>query len=212
MNLCWNIFGEKNKIMMINGINNINNTNFKAKFVGKTEIKKLNTLKNEYEKYGVSFLEFDASNKNDLKAMKNISRYWCDSQFAWDVCQSADAIFHEALNPKTNKVYLLTKQKDNFEKLKPDEVLGLADVETKKYENGEDYLYIHRLQTNPDFLDKEQPFFKHIGTGILNILKSFNKVIELNSISSARGFYKNNEFINFQDSYLKFRWTPDKLK
>ena len=198
--------------MMINGTNNINNTNFKAKFVGKTEIKKLNTLKNEYEKYGVSFLEFDASNKKDLSAMKNISRYWCDSQYAWDIYQSAEAIFYEAINPKTNKVYLLTKQKDNFKKLKYDEVLGLADVETKQYENGGDYLNIHRLQTNPDFLDKEQPFFKYIGTGILNILKSFNKVIELNSVHSAMGFYENNGFVDLGTQLLRFRWTPDKLK
>lgn len=193
-------------------INNTQTPNFRAKFVGSTQVKKLNTLKNEYEKCAVSFLEFDPTNKKDLKAMEDISRYWCDSQFAWDISQSADAVTYGNLDRNTNKVYILTRQKNDFDNLRYDDVLGLADVETKQNKEGKDYLNLHRLQTNPDFIDKERPMFKYIGTGILNILKGFNKIIELNSVSSAIDFYEKNGFVDLGTQFLRFRWTPEVKK
>lgn len=193
-------------------INNTQTPNFRAKFVASTQVKKLNTLKNEYEKCAVSFLEFDPANKKDLKAIKDVSRYWCDSRFGWDVFQSADAITYGNLDREANKVYILTKQKNDFDNLRYDDVLGLADVETNQNKEGKDYLNLHRLQTNPDFIDKERPMFKYIGTSILNILKGFNKIIELNSVSSAIDFYEKNGFVDLGTQFLRFRWTPEVKK
>ncbi len=196
-------------------ITNYTNTpNFKAKFIDKTQVKKLNKVTKKYENIEASFLEFDPKNKKDLKTLKDLSIYWNESSFAWDICETAKAIVENFINPNTNKVYILTKQKDNFKSLKYNDVLGLADVESKENNIGEDILEIHRLQVDPEFainnnnLNKKIPEIKHIGTEILNILKKFNKTIELNSVSSALDFYEINGFKNINENPLNLRWRP----
>ena len=189
-------------------INNTSTPSFKAKYVGKTNIKKLNPLNGNYEKAEAFLLEFDSKNKNDLAVLKNTFEQW-KSLFGRDIYQTAENIVADMFDEVKNKVYFLTKQKNNIEKLETSDILALADVEPKTNKEGNEILELHRLQVDTALIDKQSPAFKYAGTGVLNVLKEkFNKIIELNAVPSAINFYIKNGFIDLQDSFLRFRWTP----
>lgn len=189
-------------------INNTNTPNFQAKYVSTGNVKKLNPSKGCYERYGATLLEFDSSNKADLAVLKNTFEKW-KSLFGRDIYQTAENIVVDIFDEVKNKVYFFTKQSKDFDNLKVDDVLGLVDVEPKKNKTGDDILEIHRLQVDTALIDKEMPAFKHVGTGILNSLKEkFNMIIELDSVPSATEFYEKNNFVDLQDSFLRYCWTP----
>lgn len=190
-------------------INHQNTPNFKAKFIGSTPIQKLNP-QGKYEKFEATFLEFDPTNKKDLSAMKEIARYWDNSQYASDICGSAKALALNFLDATKNKVYILTKQNKKFENLNFQNILGLTEIELQKNKNDIDIINIHRIQVDEELLNTIRPEFNHVGTGILNMIKEkYNKIIELNSVHSAIGFYENNGFQNLGTKNLRFRWTPE---
>ncbi len=186
----------------------INNTSpsFKAKFITSTPIKKLNTSNGNYEEFNASFVKYDVKNKNDLKAIKETS-YW-RSLYGPNIYEKAKALTMDYFNEMNDKIYILTKQKNNFEDLKVEDILGMTDVELKKNFYKESILEVHRLQVDTDLIGKEKPEFKHVGTAILNVLKKFNKIIELNSVPSAVNFYRKNGFKEFESLSLRFRWNP----
>lgn len=189
-------------------ISNTNTPNFKAKYVGKTNIKKLNPLNGNYEKAEAFLLEFDSKNKNDLLVLKNTFEKW-KSLFVRNIYQFAENIVADVFDKRKNKIYFFTKQKDNFDKLEINDILALSDVKFKTNKDGNEILEIDRLQVNTALIDKQTPAFKYVGTGVLNVLKeNFNKIIELDSVPSAVDFYKKNGFVYLQDSFLRFRWTP----
>ena len=190
-------------------INHQNTPNFKAKFIGSTPIQKLNP-KGKYEKFEAAFLEFDPANKKDFNALKDISRYWYNSQYANDICECAKALALKFIDATKNKVYILTKQNKKFEKLNFQDILGLTEIELKKNKNDIDIINIHRIQVDEELLNTIRPEFDHVGTGILNMIKEkYNKIIELNSVHSAIGFYENNGFQDLGTKDLRFRWTPE---
>ena len=102
--------------------------------------------------------------------------------------------------------FVITKQKDNFEKLVPEDILGIAETSTTfgAIKN------LDYLQTNPNFLNKVQPAFKHIGMAMLKFIEGIYKGqrLEIISVSKAENFYLKNGYQRLNnDEHVFFKYA-----
>ena len=144
--------------------------------------------------------------RNDISDLREVSKKWRSTLGLYIASDSRTFI-----NSGSYHFYALTKQKNNFEKLVVDDVLGLAEI--KELDTFNRVLYI---QTKPEYISRRygcslpdricnsfknvliSPFrkFKHIGKGMLDSVKDIfpDKRIELTSVDEAVGFYKKQDF------------------
>ena len=191
----------------------MNQVSFKGTFVNPINIKKLEG--NKYENFPASFVELDPKKTQDLMALETIHKRWNQS-FSSIIYNSA---FCSSVNPNKSKhFYALTSQKDNFEHMNPDKILGVV-----QFNNISKYNRIDFLQVNPMYITgKSKSFisklfssknsqkrnllsFSRIGSAILDSLKQLtDKSIDLYSMPEAKGFYRKNGFVrkSFFDSHF----------
>ncbi len=167
-----------------------NNISFTAKFISPATVKRL-TNNGKYVETAVSAVKLSSMDKNDLRALEKINADWGDDTYASNILDEASSPneFYKEYQPT---VYAITTQKDNFEKLEPEKVLGLAET---SIEFGT-IKSLDYLQTNPKFLNKPQPAFKRIGTAMLKFVEDINKGkrIEADSVEKAKTFYLKNGY------------------
>ncbi len=188
-------------------INNLNPVNFGANFITNTTIQKYNAKKKSYFPTDVSFVEIDPQNKNDLKALTDAAKYWGNNDsYALNIASAATGIAAEFINAVKNKIYAVTRQTDNFDKLNDQKILCLAHVELEDNQPAE----LEYLQVNPDMIyTLKEPQYKHIGTGFLNTLKKiYHEAIVLNAAYSAATFYEKNGFKCISPQTLRYIWKP----
>ena len=151
---------------------------FQANYITSGIVKK-RTLDNKYQNQDVAFVEFDLNSYSDKRTMKKISKAWskefnklekqgeklsgetCFAKTIWDYFKIS------CRKPDLRSYYAITTQTDNFEKLNPDEVLGLARVTNE----GLGIYELEHLQVKPEhtaFI--KNPEYKRIGSGVLDCL------------------------------------------
>lgn len=111
--------------------------NFKANYIKPTYIK--DSQKNKQE---ASFVELDITDRNDMKALKKTTENWQDSLADFIYEDSKDAYLWKLGG---RHIYAVTKQKDNFENLDYNKILGLAEL-SEAYKLNE----LEILQVNPE--------------------------------------------------------------
>ncbi len=179
-----------------------NNISFTAKFISPAVVKKsLGTGK--YLPKEVSCVELSANNKRDVQALKEVHELWGKNDYSGAIYDEAVCIndFYEDYRPR---FYAITKQKDSFEYLKAADVLGIAELSP----NFGLIKSLDYLQTNPKFLNKVLPAFKHVGTAMLNCIENINKGhrIEINSVPDAESFYLKNGYKRLEkDGHIFFK-------
>lgn len=178
---------------------NFNNLNFGAKYINSTLIKKYDSNKQSYSPVQAAFVEIESSNLSDRDALHELRKDWKDCDYY--IAPIVDSIDYEF---EDNKVYALTSQRHNFDKLRSDEIMGLANMDVSKGKIPE----LSYLQVDPSLLNKmEPPIYKNVGTGILNSLKQiYNKAIQLVSAYSATEFYVKNGFDIIDKKKLRYIW------
>ena len=166
--------------------------NFKAKCVGYTYVQKHNT-QNKTKEVPVAFVKLRTSDRRDLDCFSKVAKNWETINprcFAPDMfLELNDLKFLPERGGYNYEFYALTKQKSDFETLKPDSILGLIQIEREKPNSVE----IAYIQTHPEFMhDNKNRRLKSIGKAMIEqIVKKFpNKDIIVNSISSAKSFYE----------------------
>ena len=165
----------------------------------KTNILKRNTFSQKFIPKEVSFIEFNKNSVEDLNTLKKLKKRW--------PLTFASNIFREfTLIGDAVKVYALTLQEKNFEKLDADDILGLAEIS-----NEESEVTLEALQTKPKYMynDKNQnSLYKSIGTTLLNSIKniSYIKRIKVHSLFSVIPFYEKNEFKNIDENNSLLTW------
>ena len=188
-------------------INNVNNaTSFKASYIDKINIQKWNN-KNKYVPYQANLVELNLS---DLKVLEEINKKWknnwlCDEFINWA----------KSLHNYSDRLFALTTQKENFENLQSDEVLGLMNIDLHKRKS--ELNYIETKPANPDY--------NKVGSSLINYAKTLTNRISLTagSKSLADKFYKPLGFIheyknnNDRYAYCELIWLKnatllDKLK
>ena len=177
--------------------------NFKANYISNPNIKKLSPVTKEFVSHEVSFVEINPRLKDDIKALKKMANLWGeDSVFA-------STIFYFAKKDPRKRTFLLTDQKDSFEKLEPQKILGITQLD--KEIAGE--CCIKYLETKPDFqYCNDEREYKKIGSNILKGLKKVfhNKTLTVDYIFDRVDFYLHNGF-DFRDNVLSdLIWNANK--
>lgn len=184
---------------------NMDSINFTA-----NHIKNVNIAKRYYNNYKpckVALVEMESTNPGDIKAIEKTANKWDISFTVFTHQDMLEAQKNEELLPKL-KVYALTKQKNNFEKMNYSDILGVIEV-VKKDDPG---TKIEILQTKPSFINdkhNKKPAFTHIGKNLVNyVKKEYNKEpLYVNPTKVAVPFY---EKLGFRPSDKRNTWciTP----
>ena len=167
--------------------------NFKAQYIQPAVIKQKG-VNNQYQDYKVSIAELKIDSQEDFIALNNLN---CD----WDNCKSLTndiAKIFNALYAKTKPsegehFYVATVQKDNYNKLDKDNILGI--IHTRKTNNG---IEIENLQVSPETnYSAVVRQFKEVGQSLINLVIKLNKNTPITLIAeySVTPFYEKLGFI-----------------
>lgn len=184
-------------------IENVSSSSFKAKYINNINICKKDIFPNYLSKEA-SFVQIEPKKLSDLDALENAVKYWDYDKFGRNICFIANAIRNESKYYKNHKVYALTTQKENFNKLDSDLILGLIGVcpETNNY------TFIEYMQVNPEMLYPREPEYKGIGTAILESLKKLSDKIYCypSQTKSVIDFYIKNGFKKTPELINHYVW------
>ncbi len=169
----------------------MNSINFTA-----NHIKNVNIMKkcyNQYKPCDVALVEMDVKNKNDIKAMEKTTLLW-DTTFTSFVLDDMERCSKYTKHPSWLKIYALTTQKDNFEKIQASKILGVLEL----IKQG-DSAKIETLQTNTKYIKEKfnpTPKYKHIGSELVSHVQNqfFDKELFLIPVKKAVDFYKKLGF------------------
>ena len=178
--------------------------NFQAKLIEQTQAKKLVYPEKDYQSVNLSFVEIEPANKRDINALREVAENWDCATFATDIYTTARALSRKSLDSESYKIYALSSQRQNFDQLISDDILGIAEFKKDGANTGN----LNFLQVDPDLImSYDKPRYKYIGTGILNSLKSlYSKAITLTSVYSAALFYEKNGFKLIKPENLLYKW------
>ena len=176
----------------------IKNIAFKSIFISSPNIEKV--TKNRVNNHKVSFVEIDVKNSKDIDALEYIAVNWEQGRsYAANIYNDAYFDYKDSEIKKlpAYKYYALTEQKNDFDTLIPEKVLGLVSVE-KNFPNSRSNT-IRYLQTNPIYkFSVENSKYKRIGTMLVDsLIKLFpKKNIVLTSDGESLRFYQKLRFEN----------------
>lgn len=187
--------------------NNSNNLAFKARFLQNIPVLKFNYKTKNYDKVLSSFVEFDPKNIDDAKALSEVVNYWENDKYACCILNGFEYCTKNLDKCEKYKIFALTSQKNNYDKLISDELLGLAQMDI---EDGQTH-YLSYLQVKPDYIEQYNilgnRIYKGIGSGILSALKKIYNSISLRASNSGLdSFYKKNNFDLMSKSERKYLW------
>ncbi|MBR1425351.1 GNAT family N-acetyltransferase [bacterium] len=181
----------------------MNSIFFGASFLSNTHIQAKKKFRNKYEQKTANIVEIDPKNPDDKEALHEVSKKW-DKQyisFAWNIYNDAVEDF-DYPDVKAEHFLALTTQKNNFDKLNPDKVLGLALVSERAYDDFEiNWLQVEPNNNSVDFHKNRQ--YKQVGRAMMNyICKTYSdKPIVVNPANTAVEFYKKYGFTYEDDIY-----------
>lgn len=179
---------------------------FKAGFVSEQKVYRI-TPDDAKLPRKASFVELKFSDLNDVSAVRKVNKIWGNyAAFAADISNdiSTDYYVQEDFLTGGKKYFALTSQKTGFEKLNPEEILGLCEV--KKL--SDKYNLLEYIQVDPKSCHSSfDPEYRGLGTAIINGLKNLSQSLILEPVEEAVDFYIKNGFIKEKGSryimYLK---------
>ena len=177
------------KKIFISFQNGMEKINFKGSFISTVNISKIRPLSAPVK---VSAVELNPLDNRDLKVLQKVHSLW-SANFSGVIYKDAEKINLTEIPDDTQKFFVLTRQKNNFENLCAEDVLA----EIKVIPEGSKSIFLDYLQVQPDnMFDSDNRIFKGIGTAALNFLKKLynGKEINLHSLYSSRYFYEQNGF------------------
>lgn len=175
---------------------------FRANLISTQYVAKKNN-DNSYSNYPVSFVQLNDENKDEVMAVRKTSANWAyGDKFGGNIADCMLESFSTKPNDRVDKYFAITKQVDDFEKLRSEDILALAL--TTPSESGEeciDYIQVEPkyVSTLPEYtLGFKLPNFKAIGSaicdGIENLFKDKN--ICLFALKNIAPFYERRGYIS----------------
>ncbi len=149
---------------------------FQARYINSATIKH-QTQPYEYQDMNTALVEFDFNSRADKRTIKKISKMWSKEfdnlekqgfEMSGGTCLAKDIYKNykaTSKNPNFRKYYAMTSQTDHFEKLNPDNILGIAQI-SSEYVGTYD---LENFQVKPEytaFINNSK--YTKIGTGFLN--------------------------------------------
>ena len=183
---------------------------FGAKPINTINIKKFDKRANNFINCQATFVKLDPKNSSDISAVGEAAATWKDSKYASKIATAACW-----MNKNPIVVYALTIQKDKFNKLVPEKILGLAEMRKDNRIPDEDFLY--HLQVKPDAINVDSDGknnYKYVGSSILKSLKKlYSNIFLFSEISpNIQKFYMDNGFIRDYMYERRYHWSSDVLK
>lgn len=182
--------------------------NFRAKFIKKVPVQKLDFATKRYKTTQASFVEFEPENLQDLKALAKAQSAWDGEFFAADIVKAAAKMFQGELKQPKNRIFVLTTQSDDCRNLNKDSILGMVQMVGGKAALAE----LKFFQVRPDLsYNKVHRDYKGVGKAILDSIKEiYTKAIKLQSCYSAANFYEKQGFEIMDTGLLMYLWSPKK--
>lgn len=167
------------------------NVSFQANFIKPVKILK-KVGREKFVAYPVSVVEIDTNNIGDVRALRAISLSWDKYNYVQDIYEDVSRLRLGGDDGSQMHVFAITLQRDNFDKINKDDIIGVAEFVENKELNELVYL---QVEPEHNYGNMESQF-KHIGKSILNFLeeKFFEKPIKVFSTGSAIDFYLKNGF------------------
>ena len=183
---------------------------FGAKPINTTYIKKLDKNAKGFVRCRATFVKLDPKNSSDILAVGEAAATWKDSKYASKIATAARWM---GTNPIV--VYALTTQKNKFDTLIPEKILGLAEMRKDGGMTNEDWLY--HLQVKPDSINVNSDGknnYKFVGSSILKLLKKIYSNIFLYSENNPniQKFYNDNGFIADYTFERRYHWSSNIFK
>lgn len=178
--------------MRINSINTLSNTNFQATYEGDYKVKVADKNGN-FRNKTVTAVKLDPNSFADGMALDEVENSWLYKDCLVECINSDfDDLFRHG---SRHNYYAITTQKDSFNKLNPDYIIGLIEYTHDMHKK---YDYINYVQVKPQLMAKNNARkIKNIGTALLEIIKNQKtgfKNIYLNALQDASEFYQKNGF------------------
>lgn len=148
-----------------------------------------------YKPCRASLVEMECSNRRDIEAINATASIWEDSLTAF---VSSDMQKAARKKPQdTFHVYAITTQKEDFENINPEKILGVVHITENVKGLGHK---VEVLQTNPDYMydrtTTAKREYKNVGRGLISFIKEkFNdKPLYLYPTKDAVKFYEKQGF------------------
>lgn len=187
----------------------INGVSFGAKPINKVNIKKWDKNSKTFEKFPATFVKIE-SNKLDLSAINNVAQKWKGATYIKRIATNSH--WMDMRDYVEIDVYALTTQEKNFDKLKPNKIIGVAEMRSD--EKRPNWRKLHYLQVKPDFINidnSDKKKYKNVGKAIVKSLKKIYSNISLYSddIKSVKEFYERNGFISDYSTINHYSWSSN---
>ena len=166
--------------------------NFRAKYINTQKIIKNDN--NQYKQHDVAFVQINSQCENDILCLKSVEKTWGKKALVKDLVKDINQEWETKKADKNAKYFALTSQKNGFEKLLPQKILGVIELLTTSDKNT-DYINILEVEPNSIYGAKQRRFV-NIGSSILNALKENlnNKDFILEARENVVKFYEKNGF------------------
>jgi len=184
-------------------INYSQRQNFQASWIKNVKIGELVPNTKMYSPCDVSLVKINPHDKFDLQALDDIANFWEYDKFSVNIYNHADVIYKGKEEPNY-RIFAITKQSDNFNKLISDDILGIADLDILSTSDAK----IVHIQVEPELVYSLNPKFKGVGSAIIESFKEiFSKIYLKSSLDlSVRNFYKKHKFQNYTNYKTEFVW------
>lgn len=173
-----------------------NMTNFGAKFINSSTIIEKKGKNSDYTEAQAAFVEIDPFNRGDVEAVTSLPKIWKDGIYHYDFNSTIESVRSGDVCSDYAKVYALTTQKDDYENLKADKILGLAEVDYV-----DSHLTLRNLETRPKYKHSERNknrSYKQVGSAIMDCVKALcnddYRYIKVWSTTDAIPFYELHGF------------------
>lgn len=165
----------------------MNNINFTGKFVKSVNIQKRVNGKH-YEPLPVSLVKIDLKNEDDIKALELATIEWGEHSYLSNIYLN---VLHmrRIESPVNSDVLVLTAQKENFEKLKPQEILGITQFTKSSKKIHVSYLETKFEHSYYSVTRKIDGIGKALMNEVMGLCKQGRK-LTLRSSMSAKKFYE----------------------
>ena len=179
-----------------------NNISFKAQFIKPVYIKRV--IDKDKSKCLASFVELNHANINDVKAIEFLHKEWGDkAKYLKNIYHNIYNNFKTRTENPASKIYALTTQISDLEKLNPNSIQGVVEIIPTPNKD----LFISYIQVNPENTYKsEDRIYSKVGTEIIDTLKKLFPRKKLSTISGniSQSFYEKNNFIENRCGLLEY--------
>lgn len=168
-------------------IQNNSSLHFQGKFIADSKITRLQPIK---ERVSTSFVEL-LPTQGDIKLLEELDKIWEYNKFVTNLKFTLNKIRQTKTNHENNHIYVMTLQQDNFDKLIPEQILGITEPQILP----DGSLNLLHIEANPNIIYSLNPEYEDIGTSILDVLKTqTHKIYTKSEPGSTVNFYYKNDF------------------